>query len=99
MSSRAESRGISSLSITINTIFHLDLDTFFVSVERIFDPALEGKPEIVGTNPKKGREGVAACSYEARKFDLHSAMPIKKAYELCPHGIYIGGHHPASAKL
>ncbi|MBD3411073.1 MAG: DNA polymerase IV [Ignavibacteriales bacterium] len=73
------------------TIFHLDLDAFFVSVERLLDPSLEDKPVIVGGNPL-GRGVVAACSYEAREFGLHSAMPIRKAYRLCPHGVYVRGH-------
>ena len=75
----------------MRTIFHLDLDTFFVSVERILDPSLENLPVIVGGDPH-GRGVVAACSYEARKFGLHSAMPIKTAYKLCPHGVYLKGH-------
>ncbi len=74
-------------------IFHLDLDTFFVSVERILDPSLKDKPVIVGGDPKYGRGVVAACSYEARKYGLHSAMPIRTAYRLCPHGVYIHGSH------
>ncbi len=77
---------------SMRTIFHLDLDAFFVSVERILDPSLKGKPVIVGGDPKYGRGVVAACSYEARQFGLQSAMPIRTAYKLCPHGIYMHGH-------
>ena len=77
----------------MRTIFHLDLDTFFVSVERILDPTLNGKPVIVGANPEYGRGVVAACSYEARAYGLHSAMPIKQAYRLCPNGVYLHGSH------
>jgi DNA polymerase IV len=76
----------------MRTIFHLDLDAFFVSVERIFNPKLKDKPVIVGGDPH-GRGVVAACSYEARKFGLHSAMPIRTAFKLCPNGIYLHGHH------
>ncbi len=76
-----------------STIFHLDLDSFFVSVERILEPSLKGKPVIVGADPEQGRGVVAACSYEAREYGLHSAMPIKEAYRLCPNGIYLPGHH------
>lgn len=73
-------------------IFLLDLDTFFISVERIADHSLIGKPVIVGGDPKAGRGVVAACSYEARKYGLHSAMSIKNAFRLCPHGIYLHGN-------
>jgi DNA polymerase-4 len=71
----------------------LDLDAFFVSVERILNPALNGKSVIVGAKPEDGRGVVAACSYEARQYGLHSAMPIKQAYRLCPNGIYLHGTH------
>jgi DNA polymerase IV len=76
----------------MRTIFHLDLDAFFVSVERIIDPSLNGKPIIVGGDPS-GRGVVAACSYEARRYGLHSAMPIRTAFKLCPHGIYLHGNY------
>lgn len=75
----------------MKTIFHLDLDTFFVSVERVLDPSLNGKPVIVGALPEYGRGVISACSYEAREYGLHSAMPIKQAYKLCPNGIYLRG--------
>jgi len=73
------------------TIFHLDLDAYYVSVERILDPSLEGKAVIVGGDPH-GRGVVAACSYEARAFGLHSGMPIRDAFRLCPKGIYLHGN-------
>lgn len=72
-------------------ILHLDMDAFYASVERGQNPALAGQPIIVGADPKggKGRGVVAGCSYEARKFGVHSAQPISRAYRLCPHGVYL----------
>lgn len=71
-------------------IIHVDMDAFYASVEIRDDPTLAGKPLIIGALPSE--RGVAAtCSYEARKYGVHSAMNIKEAYRLCPHGIYM---HP-----
>jgi DNA polymerase-4 len=67
----------------------MDLDSFFVSVERKLDPSLNGKPVIIGGT--SGRGVVSSCSYEARKFGVTSAMPAAKARQLCPHGIFIKG--------
>ena len=70
-------------------IVHIDLDTFFVSVERLINSKLNGKPVIIGGN--SGRSVVASCSYEARKFGVHSAMPMKMARILCSDAIVIRG--------
>ncbi|MGZ3756121.1 MAG: DNA polymerase IV [Mucilaginibacter sp.] len=73
-------------------IVHIDLDSFFVSVERKFNPELIGKAVIIGGSAD-GRGMVASCSYEARKYGVHSAMPTRQALKLCPHAIVIRGTH------
>jgi nucleotidyltransferase/DNA polymerase involved in DNA repair len=73
------------------TILHVDMDAFYASVEQRDHPEYMGKPVIVGSDPQggKGRGIVATCSYEARKFGVHSAQPISQAWKLCPQGIYV----------
>jgi len=75
-------------------ILHIDMDTFFCSVERLFDPGLEGRPVIVGGDPSQ-RGVVSACSYEARRFGVHSAMPLATAGRLCPDAVYLRGNFKA----
>ncbi len=75
--------------MTTPIITHMDLDSFFVSVERIKNSALIGKPVIIGGNSDRGV--VASCSYEVRAYGVHSAMPMKQAKLLCPEAIIIRG--------
>lgn len=72
------------------SIVHMDLDTFFVSCERLLDSRLNGKPILIGGASDRGV--VASCSYEARKYGIHSAMPMKMARERCPEAIVISGN-------
>ena len=71
-------------------IIHVDMDSFYASIESRNNPALRNKPLIIGSLPHE-RGVVSTCSYEARKYGVHSAMNIKEAYRLCPHGIFM---HP-----
>lgn len=74
-------------------ILHIDMDAFFAAVEVTRNPALRGKPLIVGGAPDDARAVVSSASYEARRFGVHSAMPIAQARKLCPHGVFIRCSH------
>ena len=81
------------------TIVHVDMDAFYASCEIRENPELKGKPVIIGGDPLKGRGVVTTCSYEAREYSIHSAMPISEAYNLCPHGIYLRSNFALYKKI
>ncbi|MGM0771900.1 MAG: DNA polymerase IV [Halobacteriota archaeon] len=85
----------------IRIIFHVDMDSFYSSVEVSADPSLRGLPVVVGSDPMKGegRGVVSTCSYEARKYGIHSAMAISKAYRLCPDAVYLRVNMPLYKKV
>ena len=72
-------------------VLHVDMDSFFASIEVRERPELKGLPVVVGSDPKegKGRGVVSICSYEARKYGIHSAIPVSQAYKLCPDAAFV----------
>jgi len=75
----------------VRTILHVDMDAFYAAVEQRDHPEFQGRPLIVGSDPQggMGRGIVSTCSYEARRYGVHSAQPISQAWRLCPHGVYV----------
>lgn len=85
------------MSTQYRRIIHVDLDAFFCSVEELLDPSIRGKPIVVGADPL-GRGVVAAASYAARTYSVHSAMPIGHAARLCPHAVFLRPRHAVYAE-
>jgi nucleotidyltransferase/DNA polymerase involved in DNA repair len=81
--------------MTQRYFLHVDMDAYFAAVEQRDNPSYSGKPVIIGPNPHAGemRGVISTCSYEARKFGVHSAMPVSEAFRRCPQGIYLHGDH------
>jgi nucleotidyltransferase/DNA polymerase involved in DNA repair len=82
-------------------IFHLDMDAFFAAIEELDEPEYRGKPLVVGADPKggAGRGVVSTANYEARKYGIHSALPISQAYKKCPHAIFVRGRYARYAEI
>lgn len=89
-----------SASVEPRIILHLDMDSFYASVEMQVHPELRNKPVVIGADPKKGhgRGVVSTCSYEARAFGIRSAMPVSQAFVLCPHAIFLPPDFPLYSK-
>lgn len=80
-------------------IIHVDMDAFFAAVEQRDNPKLKGKPVIIGCENPTVRGVVSTCSYEARKYGVHSAMPLREAYRKCPHGVFLNGNYQKYAEV
>lgn len=87
--------------MSIRIIAHIDMDAFFAAVEQRDNPSLKGKPVVIGADPKggKGRGVVSTCSYEARRYGIHSAQPISIAYQKCPQAIFLRGNHSKYSRV